>query len=625
MLLLANASTQAYIRDEVFLKATRKTVRGKTYTNHLLVESISTPSGPRHRTICSLGSLEPAPRQYWLALGHKLEAALGGQQSLLPNAEVDALRRRIEAQAPSPSRPAPVSLILDQIEIAEAREAGSVYVGHQMWRRLQLDAILRKAGLNERARRLTEVMTLNRLVAPSSEHAMPDWVRRTALADVLHADFRQLNDEALYRNLDRLHPQRALIEGELAAHEKELFALPESIYLYDLTSTYFEGQALGNEKAKRGYSRDQRPDCKQVVVGLVLDGDGFPKAHEVFDGNRNDSTTVEDMLAALEKRVGKKAGATVTVDRGMAYAKNIGQIQARGYHYLVAARPEERWEHEQEFVNESGWEEIVRPPSPTNPGQKKTQVYLKQCVAGEEVHVLCLSEQRKQKDRAIRELQEKRLLANLESMARGIAKRKKKPRTEAEVHQAIGRLRERYSRVGRYYQIRYEAERRILNWEVDGEWKRRAERLDGSYVLKTDRRDMTKEEVWRQYILLTRVEAAFRAMKSPLLERPIFHQLVHRVEAHIFLCVLAYHLLATVEKTFLDQGVHTSWASLREQLATHQVVTVVLPTSDGRQICIRKATTPEPEHKRIYQLLGLPDEILDSAQSRPIVTERPCK
>ena len=609
----------------MFLKATRKTVRGKTYTNHLLVESISTPDGPRHRTICSLGSLEPAPRPYWLGLAHKLEAALSGQQSLLPNAELDSLRQRIEAQPPSHSSAEPVSVILEQIEVTEARQAGSVYVGHQMWRRLQLDAILRKAGLNQRARLLTEVMTINRLVAPSSEHAMPDWVRRTALADLLHADFRRLNDEALYRNLDRLHPQRALIEGELAAREKELFALPESIYLYDLTSTYFEGQALSNEKAKRGYSRDQRPDCKQVVVGLVLDGDGFPKAHEVFDGNRNDSTTVDDMLAALEKRVGKKAGATVTVDRGMAYDKNIEQIRGRGYHYLVAARPEERWEHEQAFVEESDWEEIVRPPSPTNPGQKKTQVRLKQCLAGEEVHVLCLSEQRKEKDRAIRELQEKRLLANLESMSRGMAKRKKKPRTEAEMNQAIGRLRERYSRVGRYYQIRYEAERRALIWAVDGEWKHRAERLDGSYVLKTDRRDMSKEEIWRQYILLTRVESAFRAMKSPLLERPIFHQLADRVEAHIFLCVLAYHLLATVEKTFLDQGVHTSWASLREQLATHQVVTVVLPTSDGQQICIRKATTPEPEHKQIYQVLRISDEILDPAQSRPIVTERSCK
>jgi transposase len=600
----------------VFLKRTRKNVAGKTYSNYLLVESITTPKGPRHRTICSLGSLEPAPRQHWLALAHRFQAALSGQPSLLPDAQLDSLRQRIRAKPPSGAQKELVSVLADQIEIQAARQAGAVYVAHQMWRRLMLDAILRQAGLDERTRLLTEVMTINRLVEPSSEHAMPDWVRRTALADVLRTDFSRLNDDALYRNLDRLHPQRALIEGELAGREQELFQLPESIYLYDLTSTYFEGQCLRNTKAMRGYSRDGRPDCKQVVVGLVLDGDGFPKAHEVFAGNRHDSTTVEEMLAALEKRVGKKADATVTVDRGMAYEKNIEQIRRRGYHYLVAARPEQRWEHEQEFAEEAGWEEIERQPSPTNPFQKKTQVWIKQCLAGEEVRILCVSEQRQEKDRAIRELQAKRLLADLEKLARRIAKRKKTPLSEAEVHQAIGRLRERYSRVGRYYQILYDAERRGLSWQEEAEKKRRAERLDGSYVLKTDRRDLSPEQIWRSYILLTRVESAFRAMKSPLMERPIFHQLVHRVETHIFLCVLAYHLLVSVEKTFLDQGIHTSWASLREQLASHQVVTVVLPTSDGQVIRIRKATTPEPEHRRIYQVLRIPENIVEPVRSR---------
>lgn len=603
-------------RDEVFLKRTRKTVAGKTYINHLLVESLATPKGPRHRTICSLGALEPAPRQHWLALAHRLQAALSGQPPLLPDAQLDALRPRLQVKPPSGASPELVRVVAEQIEIQEAREAGAVYVAHQMWRRLKLDGILRQAGLDERTRRLTEVMTINRLVAPCSEHAMPGWVRRTALADVLRTDFTRLNDDALYRNLDRLHPQRALIEGQLAAREGELFQLPESIYLYDLTSTYFEGRCLRNPKAQRGCSRDGRPDCKQVVIGLVLDGDGFPKAHEVFAGNRHDSTTVEEMLAALEQRVGQKPGATVTVDRGMAGEGNLAQIRGRGYHYLVAARAEERWEHESEFAEEAGWEEVVRQPSPTNPFQEKTRVWIKPSLAGEEVRLLCVSEQRQGKDRAIRELQDQRLRADLEKLARRIARRKKKPLSEAQVHQAIGRLRERYSRVGRYYQILYEAERRALRWQEDTEKKRRAERLDGSYVLKTDRRDLNPEQIWRTYILLTRVESAFRAMKSPLMERPIFHQLVHRVETHIFLCVLAYHLLVSVEKTFLDQGIHTSWASLREQLASHQVVTVLLPTSDGEVIRIRKATTPELEHRRIYEVLRIPETIVEPVRRR---------
>ena len=353
-----------------------------------------------------------------------------------------------------------------------------------------------------------------------------------------------------------------------------------------------------------------------MVIGLVLDGDGFPKAHEVFDGNRHDSTTVEEMLTALEKRTGLQPGATVTVDRGMAYDKNLEQIRGRGYHYLVAAQQEERYEQEKEFAEEAGWEQIVRQPSPTNPFQNKTRVWIKPCRVGEEVRILCRSEERQQKDQAIRERQDKRLLEGLEKLSRRIGKRKKKPLTEAEVHQAIGRLRERYRRVGRYYEIRYDAARRSLSWEQQEEKKRRAERLDGSYVLKTDRRDMTQEEIWRTYILLTRVESAFRAMKSPLLERPIFHHLERRVETHIFLCVLAYHLLVSIEKTFLDQGIHTSWATLREQLATHQVVTVVLPTSDGGVLRIRKATSPEAEHKQIYQTLRISEKILEPIRRR---------
>jgi hypothetical protein len=154
----------------------------------------------------------------------------------------------------------------------EARQAGPVHVGHQVWRQLGLDAILGRAGLSRRACRLTEAMTLNRLICPRAEHAMPDWIRGTALGDILREDFSTLADESLYRNLDRLHPQRETIERELAEREKTLFNLDDSLFLYDLTSTYFEGQAAANPQAQRGYSRDQRPDCKQVMVGLVLGG-----------------------------------------------------------------------------------------------------------------------------------------------------------------------------------------------------------------------------------------------------------------------------------------------------------------------------------------------------------------
>jgi len=603
----------------VYLRKTTKSYKGKKYDNYLLVESVSTPRGPRQKIFCSLGSLEPAPREEWLLLAHRMAASLAGQQSLgggdaaVARAMEKGQRRRPRPTAARGSGDARVAVDVERVSLEEAREAGPVHVGHQMWQQLGLNEILSRAGLSERACVLSEIMTLNRLIFPLSEHAMPDWIRNTALADILGADFSTLNDEALYRNLDRLHPHRELIEGELSAREKSLFELDDTLYLYDLTSTYFEGQAASNPQAKRGYSRDKRPDCKQVLVGLVLDGDGFPKAHEVLEGNRQDGSTVKEMLAGLEKRSGRHGGATVVVDRGMAYAENLEQICASGHHYLVAGRQSERNAWLAEFEHDEDWEEVLRTPSPLNPQQKKSLVRIRRCQKGDEVYILCLSEGRQDKDRAIRHKQEQRLKQDLEALQSRIAKGQLK--ASAKICEAIGRLKERYPRVARYYRMEYDAADKRLAWHEDGDKKAVAEKLDGGYVLRTDRKDLSGDQIWRTYMLLTRVEAAFRAMKSPLLERPIFHHLQDRTQTHIFLCVLAYHLLAAIEKRFLDQGVHTSWWTLRQQLSTHQVVTVVLPAGDGKILKIRKATTPEPVHKQIYTTLRMPPDVIKPVRS----------
>jgi transposase len=476
-----------------------------------------------------------------------------------------------------------------------------------MWLCLGIDDTLLEAGLSPKARRLTEVMVLNRLVAPCSEHAMPDWVRRTALGDILGVDLLELTDEALYRNLDRLHPNRGKIETALARREKSLFNLDDSYYLYDLTSTYFEGKCESNPQARRGYSRDKRPDCKQVVIGLVLDREGFPKAHEVFDGNRQDRSSVDEMLQTLEQRTGRKGGGTVIVDRGMAFEENLQQIQARGHHYVVACRQSERMPWLDDLEQEQGWQEVLREPSPTNPAQKKSQVWVKRLETADHLYILCRSEGRQAKDRAIREKQEKRLLADLDRLQVRVAKKRI---VEAKAHEAIGRLKERYPRVARYYRISFDPDLWKLLWQEETEAKARALRMDGAYLLKTDRKDLDTEEAWRVYILLTRVENAFRDLKSPLRERPIFHQLQDRVQTHIFLCVLAYHLLISIETSFLRKQMHTSWETLRQQLSTHQVVTAVLPTPCGQLLQIRKGTNPEKQHQVIYDTLGIPHEVM---------------
>jgi transposase len=593
----------------VYLRKTTKHYKGKAYTNYLLVESVHTPKGPRQRIICSLGALSPGPKEEWHALASKVKAALEGQLSLAPtDAQTQAIIQKARTALPPKSPPTDlITVNPEQVRVEEPREAGPAHVGYQMWRELGCDEILEHAGLSLKARTLSCVMTLNRLIFPLSEHAMPDWVRRTAVGDIVGKDFSTLNEDALYRNLDKLHPNRERIEGELAEREKGLFDLDDTVYLYDLTSTYFEGQALANPQAKRGYSRDKRPDCKQVVVGLVLDREGFAKAHEVFEGNRQDRTTVGAMLESLQKRMGPKQGSTVVVDRGMAYDDNLAEIKAKGLHYMVAGRQGERNAWLEEF-EEGDFDEVIRMSSPQNPGQRKSRVQIKQCRKGEEVYVLCLSEGREQKDRAIRETHEKKLLNDLEAMRVRIEKGQLKDNKK--IQQGIGRLKERYPRVARYYRMEYDTEQNKLSWHEEVAKKALAEKLDGSYVLKTDRQDLTADEIWRTYVLLTRVEAAFRAMKSPLMERPIFHHLERRTQTHIFLCVLAYHLLVAIEKRFLDKGIHTSWWTLRQQLSTHQVVTVVLPTRDGKTLKIRKGSTPEPEHLEIYRTLGIPSQVM---------------
>jgi transposase len=598
----------------VFIKRTTKSTNGKTYVNHLLVESVITEKGPRHRVVCSLGSLAPAPRSEWLALARKVETALGGQPELLSDKRVQSVlektaQRRARGSGVSPTDQDVLAIHTERVEVLEPREAGAVHVGHQMWKRLGVDSILMEIGLSAKCRRLTEVMVLNRLIRPLSEHAMPDWVRRVAIGDILDFDFETLDHQTLYRNLDRLHPKRTVIEKKLAERERTLFNLKETILLYDLTSTYFEGRCPRNPQAKLGHSRDKRPDCKQVVVGLVLDSDAFPKAHEVFDGNRNDRTTVGDMLEALEKRMGKGSEATVVVDRGMAYDDNLRTIRDRGYHYIVASRQPERHKHLEEFEAEDGWQEVIRTVSPRNLWQKKSRVYIKRSAGDNgEVHVLCVSDGRREKDRAIREKHEKRLLVDLKKLSERIAKGDLVD--EKKIHEAIGRLKERYPRVARYYEIRHDPGAKRLSWTEDLEKKARAVKLDGGYLMKTDRQDLSADEIWKTYILLTRVESAFRAMKSPLMERPIFHHLERRVQTHIFLCVLAYHLLISIEKVFLDHGIHTSWETLRQQLSTHQIVTVVLPASNGETLKIRKGSTPEETHRQIYDTLGIPHEII---------------
>src|SRR4051812_4535549 len=613
----------------MYIRETVRRYKDKTYQNYLLVESVLTDKGPRQKVICSLGDLSPGPPEQWLALAHKLRDALTGQLSLPGLAEDDPRLRQLAEALPGPAAapgdaasdtpaaaPRPDDLIsvhLDRVTCEQPRPAGHLHVGLQFWRRLGLDAILQSLGFAPRLVALTCAMTLNRLIHPAAEYAMPDWFRSTAMADLLDVDFSRLVDDPLYRHLDRLHPHRAAIESALAERERDLFDLDETILLYDLTSTYFEGKAERNPKAKRGYSRDHRPDCKQVVVGLVIGREGFPRAHEIFEGNAQDRQTLGAMLELLERRVGLAEGSTIVVDRGMAFTENIAELRRRNLHYVVAAGQKERDRLLAEFETAEGFDEVVRQPSPRNPGQKKSSVRVKAHRSNNELLVLCISQERVEKDRAIRVKQEGRFLVDLAKLQARI--RDGRLKKEIKIGEAIGRLKERYPRVARYYSLTFDAKARQLESEPDEQSREIAASLDGSSLLRTDRRELAAEEAWRIYASLTRAEGAFRSMKSPLCERPIFHHLEHRVESHIFLCVLAYHLLVAIETTLLRQEIHTSWATVRDRLATHAIVTIVLPTDRDGVLRIRRDATPGPDHRALYEALGVPIEII-----RPVKT-----
>lgn len=608
----------------------RKTVRrykDKTYVNYLLVESVLTEKGPRQKVICSLGDLSPKPPEEWLALARKLKDALTGQMSFPGFAEDDPELQRLVRESPAqppPDRDSPrtesaptsgnlISVHTDHVTYENPRPAGHIHVGFEFGKRLGLDDILKSLDFTPWLVQLTCAMTLNRLIHPAAEYAMPDWIRSTAMAEILGFDSSRLPHDPLYRNLDRLHPHRAAIESALAKREQSLFNLGNTILLYDLTSTYFEGTANLIPKAKRGYSRDHRPDCKQLVVGLVIGREGFPRAHEIFEGNTQDRTTLGSMLDRLEKRVGLPQGSTIVVDRGMAHAENIAELQRRKLHYVVAARQKERDRYLAEFEAGDDFEEVIRQPSPRNPNQKKSVVRVKAHSVNHETLVLCISSERAPKDRAIREKQEARFLRDLAKVQARIQNGRLK--SDVKIGEAIGRLKERYPRVARYHSITLNTKTRQLESKPDEETRKVAASLDGSYLLRTDREDVSAEEAWRIYSSLTRAENAFRCMKSPLSERPIFHQLEHRVESHIFLCVLAYHLLVAIETTLLRQEIHTSWATVRDLLATHEIATIVLPTDQNGVFRIRRCATPEPDHRVLYEALGVPMEIM-----RPVKT-----
>jgi transposase len=573
----------------MYLRHTTRKKDGKTHTYWQLVRSVRRGGKVRQETVAQLGELDAAGRASARQLAHRMTGRSAEQRELFePNAEAEA-----------------VPIQLHRVRLERSRSFGDVYLGWTLWRGLELDRIL--AQLLPPGREevpwamMAALLVIARLCEPASELAIAErWSRSTALDDILGMRVEAINDDRLYRALDRLLPHKVALERHLRAKLGELFALDYDLLLYDVTSTYFEGTCPHNELARRGYSRDHRPDCEQVCLALVVSREGLPLGYEVFAGNRVDVTTVEHIVSTMETRFGLAQRIWV-MDRGMVSQANVAWLQQSGRRYLLGASRAELKHWRQELLDERDWN-VVR---------AGVEAKLCQGPGGTETFVLCRSRERIDKEKAMHERFALRIETALQSLAQRLA-HARQPIDRSSVDRQIGRLLERNRRAAQRFDIELTADAAQpsglrLVWSVRAPWDEWAQLSEGCYVLRTNVTDWTPEQLWHAYIQLTQVEAAFRIQKADLALRPIWHQKADRVQAHILVCFLAYVLWKTLEQWAQRAGLGHSPRTLLAEFGQLRSADIVLPTAEPepRELRLRCVVRPDHAQALLLDRLGL--------------------
>src|SRR3989338_10307217 len=597
----------------MFIKEVKKQNPGyrKIFISHRLMESYRTERGPRQRTILQLGKLD-LQKEYWKTLADRIEAMVLGQGLLLPvEREVESLAQHyanlmIENQlvlagtdervSEAPPPPEYETLDLKSFGHHESRTLGAEHAGLSTFRHLGLDPFLKKCGLSPKEVLLSALSVVGKLVHPASELGTREWAQSlSGIDELLNTSFRHLSQNALYRISDTLLTHKKVIEQHLREKEKDLFSLSLRILLYDLTNTYFEGTAKGNKKAKHGRSKDKQKGRPLVTLGLVIDEHGFPKRSEIFSGNASEPDTLLEMIDQLSESRDKK-GMTVLLDAGIATEENLTLLKEQGYQYVCVARnrPVETSE-----INPDGLITVKK--------DKHNKVEVEFVKAGSENILYCKSLAKAQKEQAMKSLFQERFEEGLKQVRQALKKKGGTKKYE-KVLERIGRLKERYSLIGHYYHIQVSERNGMatnLTWKL--EKKQQCEdRFSGSYFLRTSRTDLDEEQLWSLYIMLTHVEDAFRSFKHELNLRPVYHQKETRSDGHLFITVLAYHLLNTIQHRLRAEGIHMEWWRVRKYLSSHIRITTAVTTKEGKQIYLRTSSTPEPFHRRIYTALGIP-------------------
>lgn len=573
-----------------------------------LVESIRTPKGPRQRFLLNLGKLE-LPKEEWPLLAKRINELMHGQVQLfcdkpeierLANQFAQALIRKYETEYDD--RPSDFqSVDIHSVTPGEQRTIGAEYAAVSFFKRLGLDALFGDLGFSEREAQVAALLIIARMVHPGSERRAHLWAQNiSGLADLLETDFRHLSLNTLYQLSDKIYRHKDAIEAHLVSKERDLFALDERIILYDLTNTFFEGRALGNPKAKFGVSKEKRSDCRLLTLGLVIDGKGFPKTSLIFAGNQSEPKTLLQMVEALTRANPSKPfqkelpleKQTIVIDAGIATEDNLKELKEHGYHYICVSR----CKPEQE---ETGGQIVIK----DEPGHS---IKVKRLVKDNEVYLYCQSEAKQSKEKSMQGRWVQQFEEQLARVAQSIHK-KGCTKNYQKVCERVGRLREKYPRISHYYDITVIEKDGLavqMNWEYVK--KQQADQaFSGNYYLRTDRADLNEKQIWDIYIMLKQLEDAFRSMKSEIGLRPIYHQKEERSDAHLFITVLAYHVLHSMQMTLTQSGITDNWQTMRLLLSTQTVCTIKMNTQSGTTLHLRTCSEPEPYHKKVYDALRL--------------------
>ena len=569
----------------MYLRHTIRRKDGKVHRYWCLVRSVRVGRRVIQQTVAQLGELDERGR---------IEARTLARQ-LIGTAEQAQLFKDGSEDLTVPVR-------LKGIRIERSRQFGDVYLALALWRGTGLEELCRQllpVGLERIAwAKMAAVLVTARFCAPSSElHIAEDWYRRTALCDLLQLGDEEVNKDRLYRALDHLLAHKATLEAHLSKRCGELFAVQNEVLLYDVTSTYFECQAEGNPQAQRGYSRDHRPDCKQVCIALVVTFDGFPLGYEVFAGNTHDSRTLQTIVATMEARHGVVGRVWIT-DRGMASAKNLEWLRQTGRRYIIGAPKSELKKFVSELARSDGWRTV----------HEGVEVKLTSHPETKETVILCRSADRRSKEQAMHDKFSRRIEEALHRLAARIARSKKRP-DPATVNQQIGRILQQNQRAAARFAIALEPDgcpagfrlRADHNASFD-DW---AALSEGAYLLRSNIDDWSDQKLWKAYIQLTQAEAAFRIQKDQLNLRPIWHQRAERVQAHILVCFLAFVLWKSLEMWQSRAGLGNSPRTVLEELARIQSNDVVLPTASHGQIRLRCVTQPDAAQATLLDRLGI--------------------